>query len=120
MVPPDLGTGVPPTQGNPGMAHSNTEEPARKRQGGMEVEVTQPVRGQTGAVQPAIVENPPENQLGARRKQANGCYRCPYSAKTGKCDICGHINETKNVFSTHFSMKHELLVIMFISQPPTS
>ena len=55
----------------------------------------------------------PENSqndahLGARKKEINGSYHCQYHKKSAKCDLCGHIVETRNVFSSHFARKHSV------------
>ena len=44
----------------------------------------------------------------ATNKNTNGSYHCDYFKRTSKCDLCGHINETRTVFSSHFKVKHSI------------
>ena len=82
------------------------EDPMRRRRlrkgiAQIEDDAERPTRGQNEAIQPAVVNQTSENsdiQLGARRKEINGSYHCPYHKRSVKCDLCGHMDETRNVF----------------------
>ena len=35
-------------------------------------------------------------------------HHCYYFKKSGKCDMCGHMVERREVFSSHFKVKHAI------------
>ena len=41
-------------------------------------------------------------------RQENGSYHCPYFKKSGKCDLCKHMLESKKVLSSHFNVNHAI------------
>ena len=41
-------------------------------------------------------------------KTENSSYHCPYFTKYGKCDVCKHMLERKNVVSSHFGVSHAI------------
>ena len=41
-------------------------------------------------------------------KTENASYHCPYFIKSGKCDVCKHMLERKNVVSSHFGVTHAI------------
>ena len=55
--------------------------------------------------QPALTA---PNGQGARSKEFNGTYHCPYFKRAGKCDVCSHIVEKRDVLSRHFKRKHSI------------
>ena len=38
----------------------------------------------------------------------NGSYHCSKYKKTGKCDVCAHMVESRDVLSQHFKIKHAI------------
>ena len=108
LQPAVVQNGGSPSQGTSQGEVSNPDDDgevlARRRLGGVEEEVTRPAGGQSRASEPANREA----ELGARRKEINGCYHCNYHQRSGKCDLCKHISETRTVFSTHFKVKHSI------------
>ena len=37
-----------------------------------------------------------------------GSYHCPSFKRTGKCDLCKHMLERRDVMSSHFGVKHSI------------
>ena len=78
-----------------------------QRQGG----VSPPIRGRgrgggsgRGRTAPARGQNATEEPASS----TNGTYYCSYQKSSGKCDVCGHMVESRNVFSSHFKVKHAI------------
>ena len=44
----------------------------------------------------------------SRPKIINGSYHCDYHKKSGKCDVCKHMEEKRNVLSSHFNIPHSI------------
>ena len=49
-----------------------------------------------------------EGQHAPSHNAENGSYHCSYHKKSGKCDVCSHMTETKSVVSRHFKVKHTI------------
>ena len=56
----------------------------------------------------AGLDGGPQPARGLDLQQSNGSFHCPYHQKSGKCDVCGRMVETRNVLSTHFNVKHSI------------
>ena len=50
----------------------------------------------------------PNPARGLEDERTNGSYHCKYFNKSGKCDVCKHMVETRNVMSSHFGVKHSI------------
>ena len=37
----------------------------------------------------------------------SGSYHCQYQLKSGKCDVCGRMSESRSVLSSHFGVRHK-------------
>ena len=114
---------------NLGEILSPTVQPAKLRGAGGDDEDQPPSMGQRGGRPPARGRGggrgwgrnsgnpssrkdspgpPGDSSQGARRKEPNGTYHCPYQISSGKCDVCSHMVERREVQSSHFGRKHAI------------
>ena len=75
--------------------------------------IATPVYGQNKVQKPIPdIEVPSNSQnrinIKVSTEQPIGSFHCDYHKWSGKCELCSHMKETRNVFSTHFDRNHSI------------